>query len=97
MEIVIASNSYCSGLIGNIIAFYSYLSENMSKAMIWSRWFGFGDNSNNFFDLENPILNRILAQILCLYDYLLDDVTSYWWKGSKYLEYVYRIRKCTMT
>jgi hypothetical protein len=33
MEIVIASFSYRSGLIGNIIAFYNYRFENMTDAM----------------------------------------------------------------
>jgi hypothetical protein len=33
MEIVTASESYGSGLMGNVIAFYSYCSENMTKAI----------------------------------------------------------------
>ncbi len=33
MEIIIAYYSYRSGLIGNVIAFYSYPSDNMTKAI----------------------------------------------------------------
>jgi hypothetical protein len=33
MESVIASYSYCSRPIGNVIAFYSYVSDNVTKAI----------------------------------------------------------------